>query len=61
MKRTWILGTRGSKLALRQTEIVMGRLKALYPEDRFMHKIIKTTVTRSGTSPSISSGARVFS
>ena len=43
MKRTWILGTRGSKLALRQTEIVMGRLKALYPEDRFMHKIIKTT------------------
>ena len=26
MKKKWILGTRGSKLALRQTEIVIGRL-----------------------------------
>ncbi|MBP1731025.1 MAG: Porphobilinogen deaminase, partial [Deltaproteobacteria bacterium] len=43
MKKTWIVGTRGSKLALKQTEIVMGRLASLYPQFRFSHKIIKTT------------------
>lgn len=43
MKKAWILGTRGSKLALKQTEIVMGRLKSLYPEFQFTRKIIKTT------------------
>jgi len=43
MKKTWIVGTRGSKLALKQTEIVMGRLASLYPQLRFSHKIIKTT------------------
>jgi hydroxymethylbilane synthase len=43
MKRTWILGTRGSKLALRQTEIVKGLLSALYPDLEFATRIIKTT------------------
>jgi len=43
MKKTWILGTRGSKLALKQTEIVMGRLASLYPDLHFTRKIIKTT------------------
>jgi hydroxymethylbilane synthase len=43
MKRTWILGTRGSKLALRQTEIVKGLLSALYPGMEFATRIIKTT------------------
>src|SRR5450759_816456 len=43
MKRTWILGTRGSKLALRQTEIVKGLLSALYPGMEFVTRIIKTT------------------
>jgi hydroxymethylbilane synthase len=43
MKKRWILGTRGSKLALRQTEIVIGRLHALYPDHQFVAEIIKTT------------------
>ncbi|HVN25188.1 MAG TPA: hydroxymethylbilane synthase [Syntrophorhabdales bacterium] len=43
MKKRWTLGTRGSKLALRQTEIVIGRLAALYPDYQFSEKIIKTT------------------
>ena len=29
MKKKWIVGTRGSKLALRQTEIVIGRLEGV--------------------------------
>lgn len=43
MKKRWILGTRGSKLALRQTEIVIGRLTQLYPDYQFEREIIKTT------------------
>jgi hydroxymethylbilane synthase len=43
MKTRWVLGTRGSKLALRQTEIVIGRLQALYPDYQFTAEIIKTT------------------
>ncbi|MEI6154744.1 MAG: hydroxymethylbilane synthase, partial [Deltaproteobacteria bacterium] len=31
MKKKWIVGTRGSKLALKQTEIVIQALKKLYP------------------------------
>ena len=42
MKKKWILGTRGSKLALSQTEIVIGRLEGLYPDYQFA-EIIKTT------------------
>jgi hydroxymethylbilane synthase len=43
MKKKWILGTRGSKLALRQTEIVIGRLEGCYPDYQFVAEIIKTT------------------
>jgi hydroxymethylbilane synthase len=43
MKRTWTVGTRGSKLALVQTTMVIGGLRALYPECDFAVKIIKTT------------------
>ena len=43
MKKRWILGTRGSKLALRQTEIVIGRLAGFYPDYQFATEIIKTT------------------
>lgn len=43
MKQRWILGTRGSKLALTQTEIVKSRLSALYPSWSFDVRIIKTT------------------
>jgi hydroxymethylbilane synthase len=43
MKKKWILGTRGSKLALTQTEMVVKELKSLYPECEFAVTIIKTT------------------
>ncbi len=39
----YIIGTRGSKLALLQTESVMEKLKKAYPKDSFSIKIIKTT------------------
>jgi len=43
MKKTWIIGTRGSKLALKQTEIVISSLQQAYPDFIFRTKIIKTT------------------
>ncbi len=43
MKHQWIVGTRGSKLALKQTEIVVGKLGRLYPDHAFDIRIIKTT------------------
>jgi len=43
VKQTWILGTRGSRLALTQTEIVKSRLCARYPSLSFEVRVIKTT------------------
>jgi hydroxymethylbilane synthase len=43
MKKKWIVGTRGSKLALTQTELVISKLKAIYPDMDFGINIIKTT------------------
>jgi len=43
MKKTWIVGTRGSKLALRQTRMVMDALRDANPDHEFAAKIIKTT------------------
>jgi hydroxymethylbilane synthase len=43
MKKTWIVGTRGSKLALTQTNLVIARLAAIYPDCEFTINIIKTT------------------
>jgi hydroxymethylbilane synthase len=43
MKHQWTVGTRGSKLALKQTEIVVGKLGRLYPDHHFDIRIIKTT------------------
>ncbi len=43
MKKKWIVGTRGSKLALTQTELVISLLKARYPDCDFTVSIIKTT------------------
>jgi hydroxymethylbilane synthase len=43
MRKKWIVGTRGSKLALVQTELVIAKLKALYPDREFRINIIKTT------------------
>lgn len=43
MKKHWTVGTRGSKLALTQTNIVIGALQALYPSFEFETRVIKTT------------------
>lgn len=43
MKKTWIVGTRGSKLALKQTQMVMDALRDTNPDHEFATKIIKTT------------------
>jgi hydroxymethylbilane synthase len=42
MKNKYIVGTRGSLLALRQTNIVINQLKEIYPDVLFEIKIIKT-------------------
>lgn len=42
MKKTWTVGTRGSKLALKQTEIVVKRLASLYPGMEFPVRTIRT-------------------
>ena len=38
----YIIGTRGSKLALTQAEYVRGRLKDAYPEEEFEIQVVKT-------------------
>ncbi|MCX5813669.1 MAG: hydroxymethylbilane synthase [Proteobacteria bacterium] len=43
MKTRWIVGTRGSRLALKQTELTIETLKKIYPDFDFPVKIIKTT------------------
>lgn len=43
MKNNLIAGTRGSKLALKQTEYVVNYLKSLYPDITIDIKVIKTT------------------
>ncbi|RUM88014.1 MAG: hydroxymethylbilane synthase [Thermodesulfatator sp.] len=42
MKKVFRVGTRGSKLALRQTEWVLSRLKEYFPEVHFETVILKT-------------------
>lgn len=44
------VGTRGSKLALRQTEMVIEALRQAYPEDSFELQVIVTTGDRNQTS-----------
>ncbi len=38
----YIIGTRGSKLALTQAEYVCGRLKDAYPKEEFEIQVVKT-------------------
>lgn len=46
-----VLGTRGSKLALRQSEIVKSRLKRIYPQLQIELKVIKTSGDKNIKSP----------
>lgn len=43
MKKKWVVGTRGSKLALRQTRIVIDALEKAHPGHEFTVRTIKTT------------------
>ncbi|HEY0407773.1 MAG TPA: hydroxymethylbilane synthase, partial [Pyrinomonadaceae bacterium] len=43
MKESLVIGSRGSKLALWQSEWVRGRLRALYPQLKVAIEIIKTS------------------
>ncbi len=52
------IGTRGSKLALAQTEIVRQRLAQHFPEHRFEPVIIRTTGDKFGSMPMKEIGAR---
>jgi hydroxymethylbilane synthase len=42
MKKNWMVGTRGSKLALKQTEVTIGKLKQIYPDHEYGVRIIRT-------------------
>ncbi|MCX7857213.1 MAG: hydroxymethylbilane synthase [Deltaproteobacteria bacterium] len=42
MKKEIVVGTRGSRLAIRQTEIALEELKSVFPDLTFRIKIIKT-------------------
>src|SRR5256884_7646640 len=42
-ERTLYLATRGSALALAQTQVILDQCRALFPELRFEMKVIKTT------------------
>lgn len=54
------VGTRGSKLALTQTEAVLDTLRDAYPHDRFTAVIIRTAGDRNQSSPIAEVGKGVF-
>lgn len=47
----YVIGTRGSKLALAQSEFVMEQLKEAYPDDEFELKVIVTTGDKDLNTP----------
>ncbi|HEU4758754.1 MAG TPA: hydroxymethylbilane synthase, partial [Dehalococcoidia bacterium] len=58
--RTFVAGSRGSALALRQTEIVLELLRAAHPEAPFEVRTIRTAGDRSRASLSEIGGRGVF-
>lgn len=52
------VGTRGSMLALKQTEFVIDKLKNAYPEDSFEIVVMSTTGDKNQTSPIESIGTK---
>lgn len=60
-RRTFTIGTRGSRLALRQTEMVVDALRRAHPECRFEVKTIRTEGDRrQGASLHVIGGQGVF-
>jgi hydroxymethylbilane synthase len=60
MIRTFVIGTRGSRLALRQTDIVRGALLAAHPDARIEVREIKTEGDVSTKPLSVIGGTGVF-
>src|SRR5438445_3278693 len=60
MPRTFVVGTRGSQLALRQTEIALETLRAAHPRRTFETRTIQTSGDRSTASLSEIGGRGVF-
>jgi hydroxymethylbilane synthase len=58
--RTFIVGTRGSRLALRQTEITLEALRGAHPGRSFETRTIQTSGDRSTASLSAIGGRGVF-
>jgi hydroxymethylbilane synthase len=58
--RTFIVGTRGSRLALRQTEITLEALRGAHPGYRFETRTIQTSGDRSSASLTEIGGRGVF-
>ncbi len=58
--RTFVIGTRGSRLALRQTEIALEALTAAHPGAAFDTRTIQTSGDRSSASLSEIGGRGVF-
>lgn len=58
--RTFVVGTRGSRLALVQTEIALAALKAAHPDARFETRTITTSGDKSTQSLSEIGGRGVF-
>ncbi|MBI2910017.1 MAG: hydroxymethylbilane synthase [Chloroflexi bacterium] len=57
-KKSVAVGTRGSALALRQTEQVVGKLRRLYPEIEFEARIIRTEGDKARDVPLSTLGGR---
>src|SRR2546422_5261370 len=51
LARDFVVGTRGSQLALRQTELVLGPLRDAYPEVPFAVRTIRTVADRHPDHP----------
>lgn len=60
MSKTIKVGTRGSKLALAQTDLVLEALRKANPQVEFMREIIRTSGDRDKTSPIEKIGYGVF-
>lgn len=60
MRKTFKVGTRGSGLALRQTEEVLSILRGLYPDLDFQVEIVRTQGDANPTAPLAGMGLGIF-
>ena len=60
MRKTFKVGTRGSGLALRQTEEVLTTLRGLYPDLDFQVEVVRTQGDANPTAPLAGMGLGIF-